>query len=480
MKALLTVLFTLVLLVPATVLAVSSYEILDNRFYNQPITCIYEPNVPNARKVIVDAWVRETALGVKNWQYELEQTEHRKTDKWTIETQIVSLKEQPNFDNQDCDVEIRFEATASKGNYAGVHWFEKGKSQILIVYTDREVCKRWSDDIYRYLEWCYKEDYSRSKAIGNIATHEFGHALGLEHYKSDNPYENRKWSLDPHSSPSVMTVAVHYDEDKNRIRQLDRNKVLEIYSSEGFGEPKEKSSQKIPTPKPKNLGGFESFAVSSPEFFNKSGKIQFVTMSGTITESAFATRQKAIVTVTHPDGHEEEIESMVLESRQFAAQMMLDQNTPIGKYSIQAKFRNYDSPTLEFNVFNALGKHAPGQEYTVPDPKQDQSVPDPKQDQSVPNSEPTDDIKIPEWVRNNIKSWSKETSNNKSFTQEMKFLISKGLINIPVIQNEVDSSNSVPLWVKTYAEWWTDGIVTDSEFIQGIQYLVSNRVIQVN
>ena len=32
-----------------------SYEILDNGFYNQPVVCIYEPNVPDARQVILDA-----------------------------------------------------------------------------------------------------------------------------------------------------------------------------------------------------------------------------------------------------------------------------------------------------------------------------------------------------------------------------------------------------------------------------------------
>ena len=56
----------------------ASYEILENRFYNQPITCIYEPNVPNARDVIIDAWMDETELGVKNWQYELRATEYNK------------------------------------------------------------------------------------------------------------------------------------------------------------------------------------------------------------------------------------------------------------------------------------------------------------------------------------------------------------------------------------------------------------------
>ena len=223
----------------------ASYEILENRFYNQPITCIYEPNVPNARDVIIDAWMDETELGVKNWQYELRATEYNKKDKWNMEVQRISLEDQVYFDNKYCDVEIRFDATAPNASYAGVHWMENGKSQIRIVYTDLEVCKTWTEGYYRYTEWCYKEDYIRSKALGNIATHEFGHALGLEHYESDDPNENHDWSIDPYASPSVMTLAVHYDETKNKIRQLDIDKVKEIYDYCGLGELKETNPHDI-------------------------------------------------------------------------------------------------------------------------------------------------------------------------------------------------------------------------------------------
>jgi len=198
------------------VFAEASYGTVYNRFYNQPITCIYEPYVPDAREIIIDAWLKETELGVMDWQHELRASTYVLKDRWTIEIQIISLDDQIYFDNKDCDVEIIFLKLDLEGVAAGWHWFDGERSQIRLVYTDKEVCRTWTEGFYRYTEWCYKDDLIRSKALGNTATHEFGHAIGLEHYTSDDPYENYLWNIDPYASPSVMTTAIHYDEDRNR------------------------------------------------------------------------------------------------------------------------------------------------------------------------------------------------------------------------------------------------------------------------
>lgn len=469
MKPVIIIVIAFVLLIPLfmiPVFAEADYSLSSSQhiFSSQPIVCIYEPDVPNARDVIIDAWLKETELGVKQWQYDLQQTEYNKKDRWVIETQIISLEGQLYFNNKYCDVEIRFDVTAPDAAYAGVHWFEDGKSQIRLVYTDLEVCKTWSDEIYRYTEWCYKEDYIRSKALGNTATHEFGHAISLGHYTSDDPYENYEWNIDPYASPSVMTTAVHYDEDRNKIRQIDIDKVKEIYDYRGFGDPKPTTPQEYPTFETKNLGGFESFSSSSSEYFKESGKISYVTISGKVTESAYSKRQNIILKVTFPDKHEEEMKSMALENRIFSFQIRVDKNTPTGEYTLNAQFRNYDSQTLTFSVLDSSSNPIP----KIPKPTV-KSIPEPKEE-----------TKIPTWLKNNVKWWSEGKIDDKSFSQGIEFLISNGVIDVPITDKIVSDSNEIPLWVRTNANWWVDGLISDSDFVKGIEYLVNSGIIQVD
>ena len=430
-----------------------SYDILDNRFYHQPLVCIYEPDEPKATEIIKDLWVSETENGIKNWQYVLQSTEYREKDKWNIEIQRVSLDLQLIFDNTDCDVEIRFDATAPDAAYAGIHWFENGKSQIRIVYTDLEVCKTWEDDKYRYQEWCFREDFTRSKAIGNIATHEFGHALGLEHFESDDPNENYACSSDPYASPSVMTLAVHYDETKNDIRTIDIDKVKSIYDYHGFGESKEVTLQEFTIFEEKKLGGFDSFFVPYSEYVKTPGDIQFITIGGKVSEDAFSKGQNILLVTTYPDGHKEERKVLAVDNRQFGVQIRVDSKIQAGTYTLDAKYMGYDSETITFTVTEGV----------------------------VDNSKPQEKIPIPAWVKNNAKWWGEGTIEDRDFVMGVQYLAQQKIIRVDNTSGvNVDSSQEIPTWVRTNAQWWSDGLITDSDFIKGIQFLAQQGIIQVN
>ena len=503
----------LLLLIPLSTIPAfgdTTYELLSNRFHNQPLVCIYEPDVPNARDVILDAWVSETELGVKQWQYSLQQSEIIQHGRWNIDVEKIPVDKQPFFDNEYCDVEIRFDATAPDAAYAGIHWMEGNKSQIHIVYTDLEVCSTWTDEQYRYRQWCYKEDYSRSKSIGNVASHEFGHALGLEHYESDDPDLNYEWSLNPSASPSIMTIATHYDETKNTIREIDLDKVKEIYGTGGFGDPKPAVPPMYPAFETKNLGGFDSFSTSATLYFKQPGKINYITIDGKVAESAYLKRQKVEFKVTFPDGHDEVMTAMTLENRQFSLQIRLDRSTPVGEYSLAAKIRGFDSPTLFFSVLDepATPKSTPEPtKEQTPEPVGGKQTPEPINKQTpehvggkqTPESilepvlETTSDktIMIPLWIKDSVKQWSDGKLDDQSFAQGIEFLISYGVTDMPANQgtvgfdNDDDNDNGnddgqIPLWVRTNMNWWADGLISDSDFVMGIKYMVNNGIILIN
>jgi len=433
--------------------AKASYGILDNRFYNQPLVCIYEPDEPKATEIIKNLWVSETELGIKNWQYELGSTEYRDKDKWTIEIQKVPLDLLIIFDNTDCDVEIKFVKLDPNGVAAGWYWFDGERGQFKLVYTDKEVCRTWTEGNYRYQEWCYKEDFERSKAIGNVATHEFGHAIGLLHYVSDDPNENYEWSVDPYASPSVMTESVHYDENKNKIRSIDLDKVKEIYDFSGFGHAKEFTLQKVPIFKEKKLGGFESFFTSSSEYLKIPGKIDFVTISGKVTEEAYARGQNILFTVVFPDGHDEERKVLAVSNRAFSVQMRVDSTIQTGVYTIDAKYMGYDSETITFTVTEGAGS----------------------------NFNPKESIAIPTWIKNNAKWWGEGAIGDRDFIMGVQYLAQQKIIRVDNTSGvKADLTQEIPKWIRTNAIWWSEGLITDSDFIKGIQYLAQQGIIQVN
>jgi len=250
-----------------------------------------------------------------------------------------------------------------------------------------------------------------------------------------------------------MTEAVHYDEDRNKIRKIDVNKVKEIYDSYGFGEPKQTTPQNYPIFEEKNLGGFESFFTSSSEFFKEPGKIQYVTISGKVTEQAFSKRQYAFVTVVFPDGHDEVKKSYVLDNRQFSIQIRLDETVQSGEYTLEAAYIEYDSEKIIFTVYDGVS----------------------------PKIEPKEDILIPIWIKNNARWWAAGSIDDRDFVMGIQHLAQQGIIRVDKTDNtQVDPNQEIPEWIRTTAKWWGDGLITDSDFVKGIQFLAQQGIIQVN
>ena len=432
----------------------ATYELLENKFQNQPLVCIYESDTPKATQIIKDLWMKDTELGIKNWEYELQSASYVNKGQWHIEIQKILVEHQLSFDNKNCDVDVRF--TDQQIDYeniaAGWYWFDGTRGQIRLLYLDLEVCNVRTEGIYRITEWCYKEDLVRSKALGNIATHEFGHAIGLDHYLSDNPQENYDWSTDPYASPSVMTIAVHYDEEKHKIRKLDVNRVMDIYGVNGFGNAKQITIQEFLIPEEKNIGGFESFFTSQPEYVKKKGTVDYITISGKVTEDVFSRGQNVLIKIVFPDGHDEELKALATINRQFSIQIRVDDTIQTGVYTLEAKYMNNDSEKLSFTVLDGTSNKI----------------------------EPKAEISIPNWIRNNAKWWADGTIADRDFVMGIQFLAQQGIIKVGQTTESSSSTQDIPQWIRNNAKWWADGMITDTDFVKGIQFLAQQGIIKLN
>jgi hypothetical protein len=100
---------------------------------------------------------------------------------------------------------------------------------------------------------------------------------------------------------------------------------------------------------------------------------------------------------------------------------------------------------------------------------------------------------VPDWVKSNAKWWGDGQIDDKTFTNGIAFLISEKIIDVPVgpnvsevkkegaelLEEEVEQVK-VPDWVKNNAKWWGEDQIDEGTFLLAIEYLVKNEIITIS
>jgi len=94
---------------------------------------------------------------------------------------------------------------------------------------------------------------------------------------------------------------------------------------------------------------------------------------------------------------------------------------------------------------------------------------------------PSNEISIPDWVRNNAGWWSDGAITDNDFASGLEFMIKENIIRVPTTTGEppIPKNAVIPDWVRNNAGWWAEGQITDEDFANGIQYLIENGIISV-
>ena len=91
----------------------------------------------------------------------------------------------------------------------------------------------------------------------------------------------------------------------------------------------------------------------------------------------------------------------------------------------------------------------------------------------------TNEISIPQWVRNNAEWWAAEQIDDETFIQSIEYLIKNKIILIPATQQESSGDQEIPSWIKNNAEWWAAEQIDDETFVQGLEFLIKRGIISV-
>ena len=94
--------------------------------------------------------------------------------------------------------------------------------------------------------------------------------------------------------------------------------------------------------------------------------------------------------------------------------------------------------------------------------------------------DPGEKILIPDWIKNNAKSWSENNLDDDIFVKGIKFMIQQDILKISTTDNIENEKTFIPQWIKISAGWWFEGTINDNTFIQGIQFLIKEGILQIS
>jgi len=218
------------------------YRTIGIRHATNPVICVFEPDpsyTKNVRGVLKSSYI-----SIDLWKEGL--TKHSPEGNWDMMVFTIPFEyhyERNASEFTVCNILIAFEHYNPDSSSLGYTYVDFSSSKhkythiVVYLYDYRAI------DHYNFVLGSQKQTYKDTTheiksfsltAVQNIITHEFGHALGLGHYKITNYpiYTDDK----PWLEASVMYYSINPQvTEVAKPKYVDIKMVEELYGEDGFG-----------------------------------------------------------------------------------------------------------------------------------------------------------------------------------------------------------------------------------------------------
>lgn len=294
-----------------------------------PTVCIFQPDDPRISEQRWDIWYSDMIPAIDTWKSVLQQSG---SGNWDITTVEIPLNKVDLLNYEKCDILVNFveKPDTSYENYFGRAFI--GTGIIEIVYSNSYSCgTEYNSELGFYVvSYCFTNLFKRSKLMANTLQHEFGHILGLGHYRGYDQTTTEEWYNGKKGSPSIMAW-IEPNEEMRQISKIDIDEIRRIYGYQGFGKKTNDSpvfNEPIIEPKHEpEVSGVQNIQVKP--YQTSSTKI-----TGYIPEELYSRGTPVEFEVTKPNGSKESFATMVNRHQYFEYPMVFDSNSMSGTYQI--------------------------------------------------------------------------------------------------------------------------------------------------
>jgi len=428
----------------------ATFDVTGKKLKDTPVVCGIEPEQNEyLGERFIELLMEEARIAIHEWESLLKQTENRNYKHiWSINYTKVSVEEQETYPYDQCTVFISFEEKPPNEE----DWYRKvgvtqnevgntGRSNVIIYYVAIDFCFS-EDQKFYYYDPCYSDEPRLLQQLATVIKHEFGHGIGLGHYKADDIGVNVEWARGNTPSPSIMAVFTHQNAQENRIKITDIQKVRELYGPSGF----------LPEPKVTEHSYIESLQTAKPQFVIPKGGFEVATIWGFLNDTSNVVGVPVILNITKPDGSTEQRIARPSADEKFQIQFVIDEETQQGTYLISASYLTGRTQTVTFDVVS---------------------------DEGLLSNQTSTDSTI--WIKNDAKKWVEGKISDRDFVLAVQELVRIGVILPPKPEYELENIDiiKIPKWVKLSAEWWVDDKVSDEEFRNAMRFLIEKGILVI-